>query len=388
MLSKRFDWQEGPGGRGLLTGARDPLGNETALTYEQPYGLLAALSTDPIGLTTSTTYDYHTMKPRQVIDQNGNVTAFEYSPLGMLESSWLIGKPGSNAADVTNPIVRWNYDLLAFVERRQPGSVHAIRRVHHDAETDVSLMERDATLNTVEYFDGFGRLLQKRLQAEDVIFENGSFPEPLLGSSGLSSDPTAPLQPALGARRQSGSPVNVVVTGWQTYDNRGLVIEQYEPFFSRGWDYASPLDYQLGQTLTVLHDALGRDVRTIYPDSSERHVVYGVPGNITAPDFSDTGRFEPTPWEVYVFDRNDNAGRTHGAEAQALQHRRRPKTFDQAERCPARCRCRGRGSRHGVDARSEGGPASDFRAGRRRVRCTIRLQASSAYPSSRSRPHS
>ncbi len=35
-------------------------------------------------------------------------------------------------------------------------------------------------------------------------------------------------------------PLNVVVSGWQVYDNKGRVVEQYEPFFSQGLD-----DYEL-----------------------------------------------------------------------------------------------------------------------------------------------
>ena len=52
------------------------------------------------------------------------------------------------------------YDFLAFADRGQPISVRTIRQVHHDTETDVPLPQRDETITTVEYSDGFGRLLQ------------------------------------------------------------------------------------------------------------------------------------------------------------------------------------------------------------------------------------
>ncbi len=29
----------------------------------------------------------------------------------------------------------------------------------------------------------------------------------------------------------------VVVSGWQMYDNKGRVVEKYEPFFDQGWDF-------------------------------------------------------------------------------------------------------------------------------------------------------
>jgi len=48
-------------------------------------------------------------------------------------------------------------------------------------------------------------------------------------------------------------------------------------------------------------------------------IVRGVPGSIAAPNLVDPELFEPTPWEVYTYDANDNAGRTHRNEASAYE---------------------------------------------------------------------
>ena len=61
------------------------------------------------------------------------------------------------------------------MNRQQPVFVRSIVREHHVTETDVPLPERDETIETVEYSDGFGRLLQTRTQAEDVLFGDPSF---------------------------------------------------------------------------------------------------------------------------------------------------------------------------------------------------------------------
>ena len=95
--------------------------------------------------------------------------------------------------------------------------------------------ERDDTIATGEYSDGLGRLLQTRTQAEDVVFG-----DPTFGDAGLSTDQTAPPADAIGHGGGQGDPPRVVVSGWQTYDNKGQVVEKYEPFFSTGWDYAPP----------------------------------------------------------------------------------------------------------------------------------------------------
>src|SRR5262249_13581462 len=46
----------------------------------------------------------------------------------------------------------------------------------------------------------------------------------------------------------------------------------------------------------------------------------GVPGSIDTPDLSEPQVFEPTPWEAYTYDANDNAGRTHGSDARVKQY--------------------------------------------------------------------
>ncbi|MCA1750271.1 MAG: hypothetical protein LC670_00525, partial [Flavobacteriales bacterium] len=69
-------------------------------------------------------------------------------------------------------------------------------------------------------------------QAEDVIFGNQTF-----GDSGLPSNQGDPNQPAVGTQRGSGDPLNVVVSGHKRYNNKGEVVEQYEPYFSAGFDY-------------------------------------------------------------------------------------------------------------------------------------------------------
>src|SRR5262249_35271755 len=133
------------------------------------------------------------------------------------------------------------------------------------------------------------------------------FGDPLADDAGLSLSPPA-AGPAAG---RTPDPPAVTVSGWQVYDNKGRVVEQYEPFRSSGWGYAPPGGAQNKEKFTLFYDALGRVVRTVAPDGSESRSVQGVPGRVGAPDLSRPNDFEPTPWEAYVYDANDNAGRTH-----------------------------------------------------------------------------
>lgn len=288
--------------RGLVRESLDPLGAATTIEHDA-FALLPVRVTDAAGLVTEATYDYRVLAPRTATDPNHNSIEVRYSPTGLLAAQLVRGKHGEG--DASQPSTRWEYDLRAYDEREEPISVRTIRRIHHETEQDVEAGERDLTIESVEYSDGFGRLLQIRSQAEDTLFG-----DPAFGGAGLHVDTAAANGPAVGSTQAD----HVAVTGWQVYDNKGRVIEKYEPFFSRGFAYRRPEDAELGRKATLFYDARGELVRTRNPDGSEALVVFGVPT-----DLADPTSFAPTPWESYAYDTNDNAGRTHGAAAADIQ---------------------------------------------------------------------
>jgi RHS repeat-associated protein len=302
----RYDFQEGPSGRGLCSAIRDPLGTDggerdTTIAYDH-FELLPVEVIDPAGLVTQAEYDYRALQARLVTDPNGSQTAFSFTPLGMLAETRVMGNPERLEGDRERPSVRMDY---AFDSR--PVAVRTTRRVHHDTVADVPAPERDQALVTVEFSDGFGRLVQTRAQAEDVIFGDPTFGDGLLPADDGGPDPGAPVT---GVRNAS----NVRVSGWQVYDNKGRVVERFEPFFASGFEYAAPADAELRHKTTVVYDALGRAERTRSADGSEQRVVYGIPVDLEDPE-----RFEPTPWETFTYDANDNAGRTHPETADAFR---------------------------------------------------------------------
>ena len=115
----------------------------------------------------------------------------------------------------------------------------------------------------------------------------------------------------VGRRRTNNDPANVVVSGWQVYDNKGRAVEQFEPFFAQDWDFRLEDDAR-GQKTTMVYDARGQLTRTITPDGSEQLQLHGRPEDVTVPEL-----FLPSPWETFNYDQNDNAGRTHSRESQA-----------------------------------------------------------------------
>ncbi len=315
-------------GRGLVLEQRDslydaiqsPSGHRTTISYDD-YQFLPQAVTDAAGLTSTATHDYRVLYPSEITDPNGNRSSVSFSPLGLVTSSFIRGKSTAEG-DWMRPSARMEYDFFAFENsppgNRQPIFVRTTRHIHHDTELDVLLPERDETIITVEYSDGFGRLLQTRTQGEDVRFGDQHFGGgedllPLKQSDGPGGD-------VIGRENTDGLLPNVIVSGWQIYSNKGQIVEKYEPFFSEGWDYDQPSDSKTGQQVTMIYDPRGYAIRTINPDKSEQLVIYGVPGTIAVPDLSNPESFEPTPWEVFTYDPNDNAGRTHPAESDSYQH--------------------------------------------------------------------
>jgi RHS repeat-associated protein len=320
----RFDFHtgqagaEGPPGTGvgLQQVIRDPLGHDTTILSYDPYRLLPMQVRGPTGLLTSAEYDYRLLQLRLLTSANDNRSLCTFTPLGLLASVAVMGKPGESVGDTpAAPGTRYVYDLTPYDNPAggKPISVRTIRRVYHITDSAVAPAHRDDTREMAEYSDGFGRKIQIRAQAADLSF--GSLPT---CDSGLPLDPSQNAD-ATGHQRGPGEPPNVTVTGWVIYDNKNHPVRVYEPFYTTGLSYAAPVAAQLGQYQDLYYDPQGRNTVTVQPDGSQTCVVYGVPGTIAAPDLANPFIFEPTPWETYTYDPNDNAGRTDPQGSAAYQ---------------------------------------------------------------------
>lgn len=297
----KYDFQTGQTNfKGLTLESKDTFDVKSDIQYDV-YQLLPVRSRQYLNATdyleTTAQYDYRILQPEHITDTNANISAFDYSPLGLLKATALIGKgtegdyrqSSGDFYDKYEPSVKMDYDFFAFVNGNNPVWVKTISREQHYQQSAIS-----NTIVKVEYSDGFGRLLQTRVQAEDVLFEQ----------SGLSTDQSQPNAPAIGMQRTANAPLNVVVSGHKIYNNKGKVVEQYEPYFDSGFLY-TPTVVQ-GVRVRMYYDGLGRVVRTKHPDGSEQRVVFGIPANLTNPDV-----FAPNPWENYTYDANDLASVTN-----------------------------------------------------------------------------
>lgn len=174
--------------------------------------------------------------------------------MGLVTATWVKGRNGEG--DQIRPSSRLEYDFLAFKKRGDPISVRTIRHVHHDTETGLAPSELNMTIESSEYSDGFGRLVQTRTQGEEVRFGDATFGGgeevlPAKQSDGQGG-------PVTGHENTSTTAPNVVVSGWQVYDNKGRVVEKYEPFFDSGWEFQHEEDAKQGQHASMFYDPRGK----------------------------------------------------------------------------------------------------------------------------------
>ena len=261
---RKYDVQDTVAGPrfGLVVGLKDPNGNEATVEFDVPYHLFPIKVTDAMGFSTRVDYDYQALSPRLQVDTNGNQIEYGFDSLGMLTATAVKGKRIVNVWEgdtLTKPTARYEYDLLSFENQGKPIYYHSLQREEHKGSS---------FFESWEYFDGFGRSIQKKVEAE-------------------------PEMP--------GGPPRWVGSSWQVYNNKGWVVEKYEPFFSSTHEYEDEVKH--GVHLTMHYDPLGRAVRTINPNGSFQQVVYGSLADVTA-----AHTFQPTPWEAYFYDENDNGG--------------------------------------------------------------------------------
>lgn len=305
-VRNEYDFQRaGAVSRGLVLAVKDPRGHVTQIEFDA-HDLLPIKVTDPTGLTTTATYNHRVLQPSSVTDPNGTTTRILYTALGLPRSQFVESADQSQGGTPAKPEVQYRYGFDSFVVRQSPIHVETERRIHHAQAPQAT----DDTIRSREFSDGFGRLVQSRAQAEDLVFgERGD-------DVGLSGQVGAAVAPAIGTLVNDA----VVVSGFQEYDQKGRVIRKYEPCFDAGFDYQSNRMPANAVFVSMFYDPRGQVIRTVNPDGSEQRVVFGVPGSIAAPKLDDPDAFEPTPWESYVYDANDLAPLTHPGTSVPARH--------------------------------------------------------------------
>lgn len=292
---------------GLPLAFQDALKHETVIQYDE-HELLPVKVLDAAGMETLATYNYRLLQPESMTEPNGNSTHIIYNPVGLPHKQYIVGRDAQGNATLggtpEKPEIGFEYNFMNFDRAGKPIFVHTYRRIHH-ASDNLS----DDIIQTREYSDGFNRLIQTRTQAEDFAF--GDFGDEVGLAPQSGSIPDSAVAPITDDR--------VTVSGWQVFDNKGRVVQKYEPFFDSGWEFQSEQAVKKRHFVSMFYDPRGQLIRTHNPDNSEQRVIYGAPRDplqlrltqtaLASTDVPDN--FAPTPWETYTYDPNDLAALTH-----------------------------------------------------------------------------
>jgi RHS repeat-associated protein len=276
---------------------RDPFGQSAKVTYDNN-DLLVVRTTDPLENAVTAENDYRVLQPRLLTDPNGNRSEAAFDVLGMVAGTAVMGKRDEtvgdslagfeseltpeqvetffDAADPHDPApmllasatTRIIYDLDRFRSSRQthpddptlwvPSFAATLARETH--VSDPLLPDGLKIQISFSYSDGFGREIQKKIQAE---------PGPVEGLG----DHVAP--------RWVGS-------GWTIFNNKGKPVKKYEPFFSTLPQRRHHFEFgvQVGVSAVLFYDPVGRVVATLHPNHTFEKVVFD-------------------PWQQITYDVND-----------------------------------------------------------------------------------
>jgi RHS repeat-associated protein len=274
----------------------DPFGHGSVADYD-PNDLLVVRTCDPLGNTVTASNDLRVLKPTLVTDPNLNRTAVAVDALGLVVATAVMGKEGQNVGDLlegfdANPpltglqgfiadprgsaagllgrtTTRFVYDLGRYARAGQAAVAATLSRETYfhtpgGLETKIHL--------SFTYSDGFGREVQKKIQAEP-----GDAPQrqaPIVQATGdlipghLMRDSGGGIVPAKTTSRWVGS-------GRTVFNNKGKPVRQYEPFFSATHLYEPERDMtDTGVSAELFYDPVERVVATLHPNHTYEKTLF------------------------------------------------------------------------------------------------------------------
>jgi RHS repeat-associated protein len=308
----------------------DAVSTESFVTYDR-YELLVHETTDALSnqvtvgerqrvfpdgtvLPEKRRNDYRVLQPALVMDPNRNCSEVRFDALGMVVGTAVMGKPEENPrpgdrltaafradltqaeidqflakpqgpvaatllADATTRVV---YDLTAYWRepdptKKPPALVATLARETHASEpVPAGGLRIQASFS---YSDGFGREIQKKIQAEPG-------PVPTRDANGkviVGADGQPQMTPNDVSPRWVGS-------GWTVFNNKGKPVRQYEPFFTD--IHRFEFDVKIGVSPVLFYDPVERAVATLHPNHTWEKMVFD-PWRQETWDVNDTVVLDP-----------------------------------------------------------------------------------------------
>jgi RHS repeat-associated protein len=225
--------------------------------YDPVVGVHVETIVDSFGYRSVTTHNYKYGLPESTIDENFQRVHFNYDRVGRLDFV---------AGPYEIPENRVTIDFEYHPDASVP---YAVSRHIDNTATEV----RDDTIDTVQFVDGLGRVLQTKKDAS-VPPQPGAQPEPVM-----------------------------IVSGRTVFDFAGRSTEQFYPVTEPKGDgnFTFNPAFDTVQPTRLSFDVLDRPIRVVIPDNSESSTAYGF-----GPD-----RSGATQFETVATDANGKQRRTY-----------------------------------------------------------------------------
>jgi RHS repeat-associated protein len=239
--------------------------------------------------------DYRVLQPSRVMDPNRNRSEVAFDALGMVVGTAVMGKPAPDPvegdslngfrADLTQAEIdqfisdpqgaiagvllgdattRVAYDLTTYWRgpdpaKRPPAIAATVARETH--VSNLKLNEKSKLQVSLSYSDGFGREIQKRIQAEPgPVPKRDGNGKVIVGANG---------QPVTTPDDVSSRWVG---SGWTVFNNKGKPVRKYEPFFTD--THRFEFDVRIGVSPVLFYDPVERMVATLHPNHTWEKVVF------------------------------------------------------------------------------------------------------------------
>lgn len=265
------------------------------------YGLQAVKLIDPVGLETTSHYDYRLLTPVRITDPQGTTLEAAYDALGRVRATSL---SGTEAGVVTGyaPLAEHPFTINDFptaladpaaalgglesVFFYAPDNYRMNGEPVYSAAISADRYPGDSQRKirlSLTFSDGFGRELQSKSFVEPGL----AFVRDSEGNLELDED-GKPLQVMTEDRWLASARVE--------YNNKGEPVRQFQPYFVAGWRYASDDNMrEQGWYSCLWYDAAGRPVDTLDARWHWSHTTYH-PWYVTSEDANDTTGLTRPAW--------------------------------------------------------------------------------------------
>ena len=275
-------------------GVPHPVGFDTSVDQSQRYDLFVSHTRDALDNEVRAEHDYRVLAPWRITDPNGNRSEVAFDTLGLVVATAVIGKDGEGdllednfrtdldtdeldrffaqprlpstspepgyAAELLGiASTRILYDVTRFSRLGEPAFAASIVRETH--VSDLTPQSSSKLQVSISYSDGFGREIQKKIQAErGAVPQRDSNGRIIVGPDNLPVMSADEFEP-----RWVGS-------GWTVFNNKGKPVRQYEPFFTDR--HAFEFDVKIGVSPVLFYDPVERVVATLHPNHTWEKVVF------------------------------------------------------------------------------------------------------------------